>query len=749
MYLKSIFVLGSLIAGNYLYAQSVKGIYVYNSNGNVPLSSVLVKADKESELFTDENGFVAVNSNLESGAIEISALGFESERITKENFTAKNEYLYVYLHPKSASIEEIQLTSFPKNNIFYSLTALDLQLKPFNSSQEILRYVPGLFVGQHAGGGKSEQIFLRGFDIDHGTDVSLSVDGMPVNMVSHAHGQGYADLHFLIPELIQDVNFNKGPYFADKGNFTTAGFVDFRTKDVLESNFVKAEIGQFGTYRGVFGYDFFNKAKKGGNHSLYIASEVNFTDGYFDASQSFNRINGLLKYHGNLSSNTILTAFASGFSSKWNASGQIPMRAIEDGSIGWFGAIDPNEGGSTSRYNANVKLTNYLTNGAKLSNQLYYSKYDFDLYSNFTFFLNDAENGDQIKQTEDRNLYGLNSRYEQNFQFGKVKSELTAGVQVRYDDINDLELSHTKDRTEILERLKYGDVNEANLGAFWSQKFSFFNGLSITPGLRYDYFSNQYNDFLDGNLYKSDSHFVSPKLNFNYNLNKNIELYTYLGKGFHSNDTRVAVLQNGKKVLPPAWGADFGGVFKLGKKLILQSSIWYLWLDQEFVYVGDEAVIEEGGKTERFGFDLSARYEIVKNLFADINVNFANPRALGVEKSENKIPLAPKFVSTGGITYKKGNGFNGNLSYRWMGDRPANEDKSVVAKGYFVADARINYSTSKWDVGLLVQNLFNTKWKETQFDTESMLQNETESVSEIHFTPGTPFFGKLVFTYYF
>lgn len=424
-----------------------------------------------------------------------------------------------------------------------------------------------LFIGQHAGGGKAEQLFIRGFDVDHGTDVAISVDGIPVNIPSHAHGQGYADLHFIIPELIETVNFNKGPYFADKGNFATAGFVEFKTKDYLENNFVKIETGQFDTYRGVLGYDFLNNKKNGKNQSLYFASEAYFTKGYFENSQDFNRLNGILKYHGKIAENNFLSAAITGFHSKWNASGQIPDRAVDNGLIGWFGAVDPNEGGETSRYNANIKLVSYLKNGAKLTNQFYYSKYNFELYSNFTFFLNDIENGDQIRQKEDRNIYGVNSVYEKHSRIGNVDTETNAGLQFRYDDVNDLELSHTKDRSILLERLKYGDVSEANLGAYWSQKFSFSHGISITPGLRYDYFNNQYNDFLENKDYKSDTQILSPKLNINYNLNKKVELYTYFGKGFHSNDTRVAVMQNGKKVVPPAWGTDVGGIFKIGKKL--------------------------------------------------------------------------------------------------------------------------------------------------------------------------------------
>ena len=223
----------------------------------------------------------------------------------------------------------------------------------------------------------------------------------------------------------------------------------------------------------------------------------------------------------------------------------------------------------------------------------------------------------------------------------------------------------------------------------------------------------------------------------------------YNGKGFHSNDTRVAVQQNGKKVVPPAYGTDVGGVFKIGEKIVFQAAIWYLWLDQEFVYVGDEGVVEAGGQTRRIGFDFSARYEVANNLYADMDISLADPKAMGVPKAESYLPLAPHFTSIGGLTYRKGKGLNGSLRYRFMNNRPANEDNSVVAAGYFITDAAINLSNKKWEAGLSIQNLLNTKWKETQFDTESQLQSEPAPVSEIHFTPGTPFSARLSFTIFF
>ena len=751
MKLKIFLFLLILISINEFFAQNLKGIYVLNEITKKPISSVLISDFNDGfQEVSDENGFVSLqNFNSENQKIYVSGIGYEKEEFNLNSIKKEKDFGYIFLNPKVVSIAEVQLKNSAKNNIFQTISDLDIHLRPINNSQEILRSVPGLFIGQHAGGGKAEQLFIRGFDVDHGTDVSLSVDGIPVNMVSHAHGQGYADLHFVIPEFIDKVNFDKGLYFAEKGNFTTAGFVDFKTKDFLENNFAKLELGQFKTYRGVLGLNLLKNNKEIKDQSLFLATEAYFTDGYFESPQDFNRFNGMLKYHGKLNDNNFLTAYLSGLSSKWNASGQIPDRAIEDGTIGWFGAIDDNEGGKTSRYNFTANMKSYLNNGGKFTNQIFYSKYQFDLYSNFTFFLNDPINGDQIRQKEDRNLYGFNSTYEKSTKIFGFKSETIAGIQLRYDDVNDLELSRTKDRTITTEALKFGDVNEMNLGAFWSQKIALNQNFDITPSIRFDYFDNQYNDKLLQQKLKSNSNIFSPKLRMNYRFNENVQLYSYFGKGFHSNDTRVAVVENGKKVLPPALGADFGGVFKIGKKLILQSAVWYLWLDQEFVYVGDEAVVEEGGKTERKGIDITARYEIYQNWFADFNLSIAKPRSLNVPADENLIPLAPKLVSTGGITYRKEMGFNGSLRYRLMGDRPANEDNSVVAKGYFVWDGTVNYTTKKWELGVSVQNIFNVKWKETQFDTESRLYNEIQPVSEIHFTPGTPFFGKLSYTYFF
>lgn len=289
---------------------------------------------------------------------------------------------------------------------------LDLQTNPVQSSQQVLRIVPGLFIAQHAGGGKAEQIFLRGFDLDHGTDINIAVDGMPVNMLSHAHGQGYADLHFLMPELIDMVDFDKGPYDVARGDLATAGYVEFRTKDRMPTE-AGIEIGMHNYQRYRASASFLNNDRQ----SFYAAASFLTDDGFFDAGQNFKRFNAMTKYT-NWSDMSKFSIIASHFNSTWNASGQIPERAVDNGLIGWFGSLDPSEGGSTSRTSLQAVHHLHLDNGSSFNTNIWASYYTFNLFSNFTFYLHDPENGDEIRQHERRLLSGANSSYTLPFETG-------------------------------------------------------------------------------------------------------------------------------------------------------------------------------------------------------------------------------------------------------------------------------------------------------------------------------------------
>jgi outer membrane receptor protein involved in Fe transport len=722
---------------------------VYDQTTNLPLQGVTVqisglnRATSTNELGQYQfDGLVASNYK-----IELTHVGFRSHVVLVNVQDDQTFFLKTALLASGVALSEVVISA-ERAHDQQLISKLDIKLRPINNSQEILRMVPGLFIGQHAGGGKAEQIFLRGFDLDHGTDIRLTVDGMPVNMVSHAHGQGYADLHFVIPELIQGVDFKKGPYHADKGNFATAGWVDFRTRDALEKSFVKLEAGQYNSYRAVAGIDLLGSKGREKNQSAYVASEYSFTNSYFDNPQNFNRFNLVGKFHGHISRNTNMTLTGSTFWSKWNHSGQIPVRAFESGQIGFFGSIDPSEGGETSRTNVNAKFVSVTPRNFIVKNQFFYSNYNFELYSNFTFFLEDSINGDQIRQKEKRNLFGYNGSIARQVFVGKSQWTTTVGLQYRQDLTGRTELSHTKNRSVTLRQNQLGNVNELNTGVYADELIQVSEKLTINAGVRLDIFRNQYKDLLALPEYTRNAadFIVSPKLNFYYTFNPRFQLYLNSGKGFHSNDTRVVVPQDGREVLPGAYGSDFGFIFKPASKLLINVAAWYLWLQQEFVYVGDAGVIEPGGKSRRQGVDVSARYQLTKNLYADVDVSSARPRAIGAGEGMNYLPLAPLLTSTGGLSLQVPGRLSGSLRYRYMANRPANEDNSTVAKGYVVADMQMNYTKEKYNIGLSVQNLLNTRWKETQFDTESRLVNELDPVREIHFTPGTPFFARLSLT---
>ena len=721
------------------YGQIQKG-KVLDRDANPIENAYLVNTSSGAHAHTNEFGLFSIDKTVIGDVIKITALGYK-----KTNYTIVSSSEVIIMDDDIFRLNEIVIQ--PKLSAMNVISKIDLETTPVNSSQEILRKVPGLFIGQHAGGGKAEQIFLRGFDIDHGTDITISVDGMPVNMVSHAHGQGYADLHFIIPETVEKIDFGKGTYYANKGDFATAGYVAFQTKDKIEKSSIGLEVGQFNTMRTV---GLFNLLANQKTQNAYIATEFYITDGPFDSPQNFNRINLLGKYSAILSDNSKFSILASRFSSKWDASGQIPQRLVDNGTISRFGAVDDTEGGNTSRTNFNASLSKSIDENTFLKANAFYSNYQFELYSNFTFFLEDPINGDQIKQKENRDIYGMNTELNKKTKINDTDVLLQIGAGFRADATKDTELSHTLNRRTVLENIKLGDIDESNLFSYLNSEFT-FGKLMINPAIRLDYFKFNYQDKLTTD-YKTQSESkvkFSPKLNFIYSQNNNLQFFVKSGMGFHSNDTRVVVQNSGKQILPTAIGTDIGTIWKPFPKLIVNSALWYLFLEQEFVYVGDAGIIEPSGKSKRMGADLGLRYQLNDWLYFDADANYTYARSIDEPKGQNYIPLAPDFTTTGGLSFQKVNGFSGGMRYRYLKNRPANEDNSIVAKGYFVSDLNLNYQYKKINFGVSVENIFNTEWNETQFATESRLQNELESVEEIHFTPGTPFFmkGKITYTF--
>lgn len=719
-----------------LSQQNIRGI-ITDAITREPLENAVVKVKNNngSAAFSNLNGEFIVDIKSETDSLIISYIGHETIQIIANILKISNS---ISLKPSLINLKEVVING-NLGTKFNTIGKIDLNTRPVKSSQEILGLVPGLFIAQHQGGGKAEQIFLRGFDIDHGTDINISVDGLPVNMVSHAHGQGYADLHFIIPELVKNIDYGTGPYYTQYGNMGVAGYVNLSTVNSLPNNTVKAELGQFNTYRVLAMINLLSKKAKESNKNFYMAGEYQYSDGPFKSPQHFNRKNFFSKYSSPIGSNSFLTILASTFSSKWNASGQIPERTLKAGLIGRFGAIDDTEGGNTGRTNISGTFKTKLNTNSTWTDLFYYSHYDFDLFSNFTFFLNNPVDGDQIRQREKRNILGYTGTYNLQKQWSNWNSKTIATIGVRQDFIKGSELSNTKNKALVLERLQWGNIKENNTFAYLDQTFS-NNKWALNFGSRIDYFQFVYKDkLIDNNTAFNRKRVISPKININYTINNKTQLYFKAGKGFHSNDTRLVIDRSATSILPAAYGTDIGVLLKPFSNLIINAAVWYLYLQQELVYVGDEGIVEPSGKSRRMGIDLSARYKLSRRLFADMNINLTTPRSIEAAKGENYIPLAPTFTSIGGLNVQFKKGWNGNIRYRYMKDRPANEKNRVIASGYTIIDANINYTKKKYEAGLVIENLFNAKWNEAQFNTKSRLKDEPAAVEEIHFTPGNPF----------
>jgi len=721
------------------------------SNSPIPGANIIVDGTARGASSNEDGKYVI--SEVAVGTYDISASAVGLVKQTRRMTIAKAETVRVDFSLASdvLNFEEVTTTGERTFSAASSemLRAIDFELRPKQSAQDMLRLVPGLVIAQHAGGGKAEQIYVRGFDADHGTDINLSVDGVPVNMVSHGHGQGYADLHFVIPEVVKGLEVYKGPYFAQLGDLATAGSVRLQTRESLDRNVVSLEGGKFGTYRTLA---MLQLPLESASISSYIAGEFFHTDGYFDSRIDLNRFNVFGKVVSRVNDNQKLDFWGSAFSSKWNATGQIPIRAVEEGIIGRFGSIDPSEGGRTQRFNANISYISTLENNSTLLTQAYFSRYLFRLFSNFTFFAVDSLNGDGIEQDDSRFIYGARAEYTTQHSLGSIPAIGLVGTSFRADDI-DVQLYHQVKRQRIGTTAD-ALINQKNLSFYGQEELHFSDVVKLQLGLRADIFFYDVEDKIrdashtsvSGSVNKS---VVTPKANLVVSPSSELDVFFNFGGGFHSNDARAVASNKAERTLPRAWGAEVGFRLKPIERLTLSVAAWGLDLQNELVYVGDEGTTEANGPTRRIGIDIETRAQLLDWLYADVDMTFSRGRFKELPDGENFIPLAPTVTSSGGVTARHSSGMEGSVRLRHVSSRPANEDNSVVAQGYSVFDASIAYSFLNYRIQLTAENVFNTNWNEAQFDTESRLLNETEPVSELHFTPGTPLNVKMKVEYHF
>nr|MBP6731469.1 TonB-dependent receptor [Chitinophagales bacterium] len=491
--------------------------------------------------------------------------------------------------------------------------------------------------------------------------------------------------------------------------------------------------------------------------SSYVAGEYSYAPAYFQQNVQFHRYNLFGKVKAYLSNSTSLSFTTSGFGGTWDASGQVPDRAVNDGTITRFGSIDPTEGGTTQRQNFNLQLQHFHNN-RQLNMQVFVSRYRFKLFSNFTFFARDSANGDQIEQTDARTVVGFNATYGVYNHIGKINTKTTIGLGYRTDIIeNALWFAMARKR---LAPSQQGKVFENGMNGWIKQDFEFTKWFHADIAARFDYFMFDVDDHLPTDStrqnYSGYNYQVLPsyKLNLVFTPVKNLQLFINSGIGYHSNDARGVVRDLNTHLLPAAYGNEVGAEVNIANRAVISLALWSLENTSELVYIGDEGTTEDNGSSRRYGIDLSTRIQILKWLVFDGDFNIA--RSVFTEKVFGKrlttdylVPLSPFITSTAGLTVRHKTGIRASLRYRYIHNRPANEDNSIVARGYCIVDAGLGFERKKYAINLTVENLLNTKWNEAQFATESRLRNEEAPVDELHYTPGTPISLKLAFSYFF
>jgi outer membrane receptor protein involved in Fe transport len=624
---------------------------------------------------------------------------------------------------------------------------------------DVLRQVPGLMVSQHAGGGKADQYLIRGFDADHGTDIAVFADGVPVNLTSHGHGQGYADTHWLIPEAIESVDVHKGPYAARYGDFYTAGALELKTLDAIDgSQLWLAGGAPLATARGFAALDrrivgmTSPTLRKHGDDKALLAVEIGETDGAFATPQDFQRAIAMTKWQGSVGCGR-LKLETNWYTARWNQSGQIPESLVEQGTLDRFGAIDPSEGGRAARGSVKVAYERPLGDRGVLKLASYGVGNRLDLFSNFTLYARDTAHGDQIEQMDARLLYGLDAKYEKAIETRALDAFITSGVQLRGDDVaTGLWQSEQRERLAMCfdqaGACNRHDSSINDLAVYTEANVIPTPWLHVFPGVRVDRFMWRVTDralAMDATADAART-LVSPKLSIELHPTNQVNLFANSGAGFHSNDARAAVATNGRGALARAWGGELGARVKPSPSTRVSMDVWYLHLSSEQVWNGDAGGTEASDATQRIGIDLEGSTDVTSWLSLDANVTFAQASFVANRGNGGAVALAPRWMGSGGVTAKRGKSFVA-LRGRGIADRPGNEANTLIAEGYLIFDVIAGLERGSWGLNLTLNNLLNAEWREAQFAEESRVSPTADLAEQMHFTPGIPLTATATATY--
>ena len=608
----------------------------------------------------------------------------------------------------------------------------DLAIRPMLRTGDVLEAVPGLIVTQHSGSGKSNQMFLRGFNLDHGTDFATWVDGMPVNMRSHGHGQGYTDINFLIPETIQTLGFVKGPYHAELGDFSSAGGSRVNTFSRIPTQEIQIGTGDNGFRRLLA----LGGTEMGGGH-LSGAFEGQTYDGpWTDIEEDVKKLNGLLRYHrGDDAFNWHLTAMA--YDNSWNSADQIPTRAVDQGLIDELGSLDKSLGGESSRYSLSAGVKGETQDGGFGLN-LYAIDYHMQLWSNFTYLLEDPDQGDQFEQLDDRQIYGANGHQL----WVKDSARHSLGFDLRHDDIGDVGLFHSQER-QRLSTVRHDQVDQTSFGLYYEYDMAWTERWRSVLGLRGDYYWFDVDADNPVNGGRDHDGILSPKASLIYTASENLELYLSGGYGFHSNDARGTTIQvdpvSGEAVDPVdplvrSRGFELGGRTDFASSANSTLSLWYLELDSELLFVGDAGNTEAGRPSRRWGVELNNYWQINPVWSLEADFAWTDARFDDNAPEGNYIPGAIDWVLSGALSAQYPGGWYGSLRLRHFSDAPLIEDNSVRSDGSTMTNLSLGWSGTAWSVQLDALNLLDSDDHDVDYFYASRLPGEpVEGVEDIHY----------------
>jgi hypothetical protein len=618
----------------------------------------------------------------------------------------------------------------------------EISLRPLLRTGEVLELVPGMVVTQHSGTGKANQYFLRGFNLDHGTDFATFIDGMPVNMRTHGHGQGYTDINFLIPETVAQLAYKKGAYYADVGDFSGAGSARISTATSLDKGLVEATAGEDGYYRLLA----MDSVELAGGKTLY-AIEGNRYDGpWSDIEEDLDKINVLLK-HTHFTEEGHLSVALMAYDNSWNSADQIPARAVEQGIIDELGSINDTVGGETSRYSLSVDWQHDNWQGSA-----YVIDYDLNLWSDFTYFLDDETNGDQFEQVDDRIIYGGEFSYVMQSELGGRKISNRFGTDIRVDDINEVGLYRTQARSR-LGPVRSDQVTESSIGIYWENKIVWNPHIRSVLGARYDYYDFDVDDRVGSNINgvnlnansgSSNDQLPSLKGSVIYTLNEEWETYVSAGQGFHSNDARGTTIQvdpsDGSNVvtvdpLVRSLGYEAGVRGFIGERINTSIALWALELDSELLFVGDAGNTEASRASRRQGLEITAYYHFTEQWSLDIEYAYTEAEFTDSAPEGNEIPGAIEQVFQAGLNADFENGFFGSLRFRYFGERPLIEDGSVKSDDSSVWNLRAGYRLANWTFKADILNLADSDAHDIDYFYASRLPGEPTGVAtdDIHY----------------